>query len=258
MEDCPCLQNHITNPIQEATAQSHCSLCWANFWKSMWETYWLTTLKNSILSLPNSGALHMVNPPLELYSLLLITGTDYLTQDLTSALYSLTLVKRSTQSPTDPYYRSSRTLMSICTSWNAWLTHYLRFRHQYVCVNGSSSDILPVDSGVPQGFVLGPLLIIVYVNDVTMIPLSDGTMSLYADNILFYRPIYTHADYHDLQGDVNNLCAWTDGNNLKFNATKCKYMIISRKKHPSYLTLPFLSTTVAKRESIPINILVCG
>ena len=109
MEDCPCLQNHITNPIQEATAQSHCSLCWANFWKSMWETYWLTTLKNSILSLPNSGALHMVNPPLELYSLLLITGTDYLTQDLTSALYSSTLVKRSTQSPTDPYYRSSNT-----------------------------------------------------------------------------------------------------------------------------------------------------
>ena len=35
-----------------------------------------------------------------------------------------------------------------------WLTHYLSFRHQYVCVNGSSSDILPVYSGVPQGSVL--------------------------------------------------------------------------------------------------------
>ena len=38
--------------------------------------------------------------------------------------------------------------------------------------------------------------------------------------------------YYDLQVDVNNLCAWTDGNNMKFNATKCKYMIISRKKQP--------------------------
>ena len=121
-----------------------------------------------------------------------------------------------------------------------WLTHYLSFRHQYVCVNSSSSDILPVYSRVPQGSVLGPLLFIVYVNDITMIPLSDGTMSLYADDILLYRPIYTSADYHDLQGDVNNLCAWTDGNNLKFNATKCKYMILSRKKQPIIPNSPLL------------------
>ena len=57
-------------------------------------------------------------------------------------------------------------------------------------------------------------------------------MSLYADDILLYRPIYTSADYYDRQGDVNNLCAWTDGNNIKFNTTKCKYMVISRKKQP--------------------------
>ena len=119
------------------------------------------------------------------------------------------------------------------------------FRHQYVCVIGSSSDILPVYSGVPQGSVLGPLLFIVYVNDITMIPLSDGTMSLYVDDILLYHPIYTHANYHDLQGDVNNFCAWTDGNNLKFNATKCKYTIIFRKKQPILPNSPLLSTTVA-------------
>jgi len=40
-----------------------------------------------------------------------------------------------------------------------------------------------------------------------MIPLSDGTMSLYVDDNVLYRTIYTPADYHHLQGDVNNLCA---------------------------------------------------
>ena len=72
-----------------------------------------------------------------------------------------------------------------------WLTDYLSFRYQYVCVNGSSSETLPVYSGVPQGSVLGPLLFIVYVNDITAIPLSDGSLSLYADDILLSRPVYT-------------------------------------------------------------------
>ena len=121
-----------------------------------------------------------------------------------------------------------------------WLTNYLSFRYQYVCVDSYSSDVLPVYSGVPQGSVLGPLLFIVYVNDITMIPLSDGTISLYADDILLYRPIYTHNDYHLLQGDVNNICTWADINNLKFNSTKCKYMIISRKKQPTIPVSPLL------------------
>ena len=117
-----------------------------------------------------------------------------------------------------------------------WLTHYLSFRQQYVCVNNSASSILPVCSGVPQGSVLGPLLFIVYVNDITMTPLSDGTMSLYADDILLYRPIYTPTDYHHLRGDVHNLCTWTDRNSLKFNANKFKYMIIIIQEEVTHYT----------------------
>jgi len=117
-----------------------------------------------------------------------------------------------------------------------WITNYLSNRNQYVCVNGSSSDVLPVISGVPQGSVLGPLLFIFYINDITMVPLSDGTMSLFADDLMLYRPIYSATDYHLLQMDIDKLSVWSDNNLLKFNGRKCKYMTISRRKQPS---LPF-------------------
>ena len=98
-----------------------------------------------------------------------------------------------------------------------------------MCVNGSSSDILPVTSGVPQGSVLRPLLLIFYINDITMVPLSDDNMSLYADDLMLYRPIYSATDYHLLQMDIDR---------LKFNGRKCKYMTVSRTKQPSLPVTP--------------------
>ena len=75
-----------------------------------------------------------------------------------------------------------------------------------MCVNGSSSGVLPVTSGVPQGSVLGPFLFIFYIDDITMVPLSDSTMSLYADDLVLYRPIHSATDYHLLQIDIDNIC----------------------------------------------------
>ena len=119
-----------------------------------------------------------------------------------------------------------------------WLAHYLSMRSQYVCVGGSSSDILPVTSGVPQGSVLGPLLFIIYINDIAAVPLSVGSMLLYADDSMLYRPIRTPEDYNQLQLDMNKLCTWTNNNLLTYNTNKCKYMVISRKKQPSLPSMP--------------------
>ena len=91
-----------------------------------------------------------------------------------------------------------------------------------MCVNGSSSDVLSLTSGVSQGSVLGPLLFISYINDITLVPLSDGTMSLYADDLMLYCRIQSATDYHFLQMDIDNLCVWSDDNLLKFNSRKCK------------------------------------
>jgi len=113
-----------------------------------------------------------------------------------------------------------------------WIMAYLTSRTQYVRMNGASSHLLPVSSGVPQGSVIGPLLFIFYIDDNTSISLTDGTLSLFADDMLLYRPIRSLVDYHHLQIDIDCLCNWTDLNHLQFNNSKCKFMIISRKRQP--------------------------
>ena len=96
-------------------------------------------------------------------------------------------------------------------------------------MNGSSPGVLPVTSGVPQG---GPLLFIFYI---TMAPLSDGTMSLYADHLMLYCPSYSATDYHLLPMDIDNLCVWSDDNLLKFNV---QIHDLSRRKQPSLPVTP--------------------
>ena len=73
---------------------------------------------------------------------------------------------------------------------------YLTNRKQIVVVDGESSEELPVLSGMPQGSVLGPLLFLIYINEVTS-RVSDGSYTvLFADDIALYRVI-TSSDDHD-------------------------------------------------------------
>ena len=68
-----------------------------------------------------------------------------------------------------------------------WIHSYLTDRKQQVVVNGSSSNPLPVLSGVPQGSVLGPLLFLTYIDGISSITLSPGShLTLYADDMLLY------------------------------------------------------------------------
>ena len=100
-------------------------------------------------------------------------------------------------------------------------------------VDGKTSSTLPVISGVPQGSVLGPLLFLVYIDGLAGIQLSDGTLILFADDIVIYRPIRDPSDFVLLQGDVDTISDWIKSNLLNLNAKKCKQMVITRKKHPS-------------------------
>ncbi len=130
-------------------------------------------------------------------------------------------------------------LMSKLTNLNldphlvSWVASYLRNRSQYVTINGKSSNISEVVSGVPQGSVLGPLLFLIYINDIDLHQ-NEGSLLLYADDLLLYHPIQSPEDYLKLQGDIDQveLQAWSETNVLLFNQSKCKYMAISRKFSP--------------------------
>ena len=116
----------------------------------------------------------------------------------------------------------------------SWIHSYLALRKQSVVVNGVSSMQSMVTSGVPQGSVLGPLLFLICINDLTNLHLSDGAnLSLYADDILLYKVIYTDSDYVHLQQDIDNIFEWTLTNLMTFNSAKCKCLLISRKRNSS-------------------------
>ena len=105
-----------------------------------------------------------------------------------------------------------------------WITTYLTNRKQYVCVDRSSSEVLPVSSGVPQGSVLGPILFIINIDGITKVALTAGNLSLFANDILLYRPIQNVEDFAFLQNDVTKLCSWTNDNFwtlMPTNASTC-------------------------------------
>ena len=119
-----------------------------------------------------------------------------------------------------------------------WVTDYLTNRTQKVVVNGQSSSSAPVISGVPQGSVLGPLLFLIYINDLTKINLSDGAkLTLYADDILLFRTINSPMPFRRTLIKSGAGLAPTFSHSI---GPKRKYMIVSRRRTTSIPSSPLL------------------
>ena len=107
-------------------------------------------------------------------------------------------------------------------------------RTQHVVLEGVSSSSISVTSGVPQGTVLGPLLFILYLNDI--LEGISSQVRLLADNCILYREINTLNDCQDLQKDINTLCNWESKWQMKFNIDKCHIMHVTHKRNLLLMT----------------------
>jgi hypothetical protein len=103
-----------------------------------------------------------------------------------------------------------------------WIEAFLQDREMRVVVNGQWSPWAPVTSGVPQGSVLGPLLFLIYVNDLPDWIRSE--MRMFADDTKIWNKIADLGDCVKLQDDLDSLQRWSDKWLLQLNPEKCKVM----------------------------------
>lgn len=104
----------------------------------------------------------------------------------------------------------------------AWVRDFLTGRRQRVRINDCFSNWSSVTSGVPQGSVLGPVLFVLYINDLPEVVKS--LCEMYADDTKVFSPVLTDEQRKKLQGDLDSLVEWADKWQLRFNADKCKVL----------------------------------
>ena len=120
-----------------------------------------------------------------------------------------------------------------------WFRNYLTNRKQYVCANETNSELLPITCGVPQGSILGPLLFLIYVNDLATVS-KLAAIILFADDT---NLIYKGKSYQDILQFINNdlrkISDWFKINKLALNETKTNYVIfhLRHKKPPNDFTI---------------------
>ena len=112
-----------------------------------------------------------------------------------------------------------------------WIEKCLTCRKHRVLVNGAASSWSEVVSGVPQGSVLGPILFILYINDITNVVTCD--MKIFADDTKIYHKTSTRQDCINLQKDIDRLQDWAEKWQLLFYPDKCKVLRIGHG-HPEF------------------------
>ena len=114
----------------------------------------------------------------------------------------------------------------------AWIDSWLSNRLQRVVINGFASDWAAVLSGVPQGSILGPLLFLVYINDIdSAVMMVINIIRKFADDTKVAHTVNSEQDRKTLQSCLDNLVKWSQNWGMEFNIPKCKVIHVGKKNH---------------------------
>ena len=107
---------------------------------------------------------------------------------------------------------------------NQWIRRWLADRTQSVVIDGERSEPVSVESGVPQGSVLGLRLFLHYIND---LPAGNAIFRLFADDTIAYLVIITPHDAEKVQADLTTMGDWEVQEKMKFHADKCNVLTVT-------------------------------
>lgn len=111
-------------------------------------------------------------------------------------------------------------------------TSYLSHRKQKVKIDQWLSNEIPVDYGVPQGSIIGPILFLIYINDLCQLELINGRIFSYADDTaLFFWSNSWDETFETAQIGFNKVCSWLQENLLTLNVTKTNYLPFAVKSN---------------------------
>ena len=113
-----------------------------------------------------------------------------------------------------------------------FIKNYLCGREQCVVLGNDSSSFISVSSGVPQGSILGPILFVMFINDLPLGLDPETNVALYADDTKIWRPIRGQNDHDRLQLDIAYLNQWALDNKMHFHPKKCKVLSVCYKPSP--------------------------
>ena len=114
-----------------------------------------------------------------------------------------------------------------------WFSDYFQLRRQVTLINGNESNPTFVKHGVPQGSILGPLLFILYLNDLPRV-IKHCKISLYADDTCVYLASKDPAQLQEmLNEDLEAMSKWYSHNELLLNTKTCKLILFGTKKNLS-------------------------
>ena len=120
--------------------------------------------------------------------------------------------------------------IGVSTEDIAWFASYLSFRSLRTTCGPELSEPLRCNFGVPQGSILGPLLFLIYINEIPSF-IKHAQLSLYADDTVLYYFSNTSQDLEEkLNADLRNVCVWLNENKLTLNTKKTKFMIIGSSR----------------------------